>query len=359
VVNLLQDANPLSSPWFTLPVGTGTTVFGAATDNNGASNLSQSISIKPQTSVRAGEVNSLTTHGNFILTGTATAAGSFVDGNGIPAGVVVRFQTDTTFTANAGSFLTLTGPTQANGLGITPTQTTSGTIDVGETLTVSDFTVTSLTFTGAPKDPVVFTAPTVGSFAPYVIRTAGNAVDGLDELTENAGLFSIPPDPSGKPTIGFGNGTPGEGTAASHLAMENGFGAQTGTNGSGNTFAGLGPVGGFTLQMGAGAIAIKGIGYQYQVGYTLLPAPTGDYNHNGVVDAVDYLLWRKGVAAADGNSDTVVDQADYDLWRANFGTAAAGAGAGLSGSSVPEPTSLVLLIVGSIVGCVCRRSRQA
>lgn len=57
----------------------------------------------------------------------------------------------------------------------------------------------------------------------------------------------------------------------------------------------------------------------------------GDYNLNGVVDAADYVLWRKTLGqtgaglAADGSGPTVgtpngvVDQADYAFWRSNFG----------------------------------------
>ena len=48
------------------------------------------------------------------------------------------------------------------------------------------------------------------------------------------------------------------------------------------------------------------------VRYESIPLPplTGDYNNNGVVDAADYVLWRK--------TDTGGQQG-YDDWRANFG----------------------------------------
>jgi parallel beta-helix repeat protein len=55
----------------------------------------------------------------------------------------------------------------------------------------------------------------------------------------------------------------------------------------------------------------------------------GDYNHNRIVDAADYTVWRNWLGTTiydvvaglpgDGNEDGVVNQADYDLWRANFG----------------------------------------
>jgi hypothetical protein len=92
--------------------------------------------------------------------------------------------------------------------------------------------------------------------------------------------------------------------------------------------------------------------------------PSGDYNHNGVVDGADYVVWRnqKGQTgsglAADGNGDNVVNDADYTYWRARFGNmSGSGSGDLLNGSAVPEPVSLVLAAV-SIVGlCVVRRSR--
>src|SRR5690349_1678566 len=55
-----------------------------------------------------------------------------------------------------------------------------------------------------------------------------------------------------------------------------------------------------------------------------LLAVTGDYSANHVVDAADYVLWRKsagstGAQPADGNGDLIVNDADRDIWRQNFG----------------------------------------
>jgi hypothetical protein len=56
------------------------------------------------------------------------------------------------------------------------------------------------------------------------------------------------------------------------------------------------------------------------------PAMFGDYNVDGAVDAVDYVIWRAtlgdtqpAASGADGNGNGVVDQADYIVWRSNFG----------------------------------------
>jgi hypothetical protein len=76
----------------------------------------------------------------------------------------------------------------------------------------------------------------------------------------------------------------------------------------------------------------------------------GDYNHNGTVDAADYVVWRKGDLAADGTGpsntpDGLVNALDYNFWRARFGNAS-GSGSSLSnGSAVPEPAALTLAIL--------------
>jgi serpin B len=75
------------------------------------------------------------------------------------------------------------------------------------------------------------------------------------------------------------------------------------------------------------------------------PALQGDYNGDGVVDAADYVVWRK----EDGT------QTGYDTWRAHFGETAA-ANSSLSSASAPEPASLVLLLAG--IGITCGRRRR-
>ncbi len=78
----------------------------------------------------------------------------------------------------------------------------------------------------------------------------------------------------------------------------------------------------------------------------------GDYNLNGVVDAADYVTWRKGLG-------TTYTQNDYNVWRAFFGqTAGSGAGA-IASAAVPEPATLVMLIVGMLAMCSCRCAAES
>lgn len=71
----------------------------------------------------------------------------------------------------------------------------------------------------------------------------------------------------------------------------------------------------------------------------------GDYNLNGVVDAADYVVWRK---------DPNRTQAQYDTWRTHFGQSA-NSGSGVSESTtIPEPTTLVQMVLLA-VGCSLRR----
>jgi len=67
-------------------------------------------------------------------------------------------------------------------------------------------------------------------------------------------------------------------------------------------------------------------------GITLVP---GDYDHDGLVTAADYVLWRKNSGSSAG----------YDIWRAHFGQTA-GSGSGSStNANVPEPGSFMMLVL--------------
>jgi T5SS/PEP-CTERM-associated repeat protein len=80
------------------------------------------------------------------------------------------------------------------------------------------------------------------------------------------------------------------------------------------------------------------------------PGITGDFNHNGVVDAADYVSWRKGLG-------TTYTQSDYDVWRAHFGqSAGAGATAASSSAAVPEPAMFQLLLLA--IACVLLRAMR-
>jgi hypothetical protein len=74
------------------------------------------------------------------------------------------------------------------------------------------------------------------------------------------------------------------------------------------------------------------------------PGVPGDYNSNGVVDAGDYVLWRKGGPLANEvDAPGTVNAADYTAWRARFGNPP-GSGVGLSNAAVPESCTFALLI---------------
>jgi hypothetical protein len=96
---------------------------------------------------------------------------------------------------------------------------------------------------------------------------------------------------------------------------------------------------------------------EYFAGAGIISVPVaglpGDFNGDGKVDAADYVIIRKQ------NSDitTGTGLANYTTWRTNFGNGGPGSGSGLNGGAVPEPCSLVLLLLGS-VATASRRSRS-
>ncbi|MEX2308227.1 MAG: PEP-CTERM sorting domain-containing protein [Pirellulales bacterium] len=94
------------------------------------------------------------------------------------------------------------------------------------------------------------------------------------------------------------------------------------------------------------------------IGVTLL----GDYNNDGVVDAADYIVWRKNEGTMNMLPNDpfggTIGQNQYDAWRGNFGETFPGSGAGSGlGANVPEPTALALLVSGGMLALALRRQR--
>ncbi len=98
------------------------------------------------------------------------------------------------------------------------------------------------------------------------------------------------------------------------------------------------------------------LGVAFTVDYTpnvlsvlAVPPLPGDYNWDGVVDLVDYTVWRDTLGAtgayldADGNGDQVVNQADYDYWKQRLGAHHPSTSAALV--RVPEPAAWTLAVL--------------
>ena len=83
----------------------------------------------------------------------------------------------------------------------------------------------------------------------------------------------------------------------------------------------------------------------------------GDFNLDGTVDAADYTVFRDNLGLSDaalngnGTGSGTVSPADYDLWVANYGSSSSSA----NSTSVPEPSSLVLIAMLTLVGCSTKK----
>ena len=77
----------------------------------------------------------------------------------------------------------------------------------------------------------------------------------------------------------------------------------------------------------------------------------GDFDFNGVVDAADYVVWRKGLG-------TTYTQNDYNVWRTHFGQSAGSSAGASTNATVPEPATLVLLTLTAAGRCLRRGRAQ-
>jgi hypothetical protein len=75
----------------------------------------------------------------------------------------------------------------------------------------------------------------------------------------------------------------------------------------------------------------------------------GDHNGDGIVDAADYVVWRKDPAAFGGDPD------GYNSWRQHFAEGGAGGG---GAARVPEPSCLLSLVVATAVVWGTKRPRS-
>ncbi len=75
-----------------------------------------------------------------------------------------------------------------------------------------------------------------------------------------------------------------------------------------------------------------------------IPDLPGDFNHDGTVDAADYVVWRK-------NPGGIYEATDFNIWRAHFGQTVGSVSVASAIATVPEPTTLVLLMLVTASWC--------
>ena len=100
--------------------------------------------------------------------------------------------------------------------------------------------------------------------------------------------------------------------------------------------------------------------YQLQVAAVSALGIPGDFNNDRIVNAADYATWRNLrnqtgpnlTADADGNG--VVNDLDYNIWRANFGRSA-GSGVVLASGVVPESASILYWLTALVFAVLSRR----
>jgi peptidyl-prolyl cis-trans isomerase A (cyclophilin A) len=214
------------------------------------------------------------------------------------------------------------------------------------------------------------TAPHIAQF-PMVQNEFG-----ISNLRGTIAMAKLPPPEEGGPP----NGGPNSATSEWFFNLDNNASNLDGQNGGFTVFgrvvgAGMTVVdsiaalprynlgGAFNTVPLRSATAPLNESFVFVTNVSLLNFQAGDYDFNGTVNAADYSVWRSSIgsttnSAADGNGNGVVDAADYVVWKNTLGLSGGpGAGAGSFEGGVPEPSTVLLLLISGGIAAT-RRKRK-
>jgi hypothetical protein len=188
----------------------------------------------------------------------------------------------------------------------------------------------------------------------YEIESAGNALNvaAWNSLQEQ----NLPGYPAGS---GSGNGWEQFGGASSSVLGESFL---TGSSRVANNAS-------ISLGAAFNAGAARDLVFRYGTVAGAAAPQSGDYNNNGVVDAADYVVWRKNlnqsVTLPNDSTPGTVSPEDYNVWRANFGLSSEPTGPSTlfrgfvryvgAAAAIPEPGSILLVGIGLAAMLVSRR----
>jgi hypothetical protein len=99
-----------------------------------------------------------------------------------------------------------------------------------------------------------------------------------------------------------------------------------------------------------GSLPIRRINIEANVTITGVDFAPGDYNHDDLIDAADFVVWRATLGdagpnlPADGNDNNEVDIADHGIWTSSFGESSGGGAisAFSASAAIPEPSTFML-----------------
>jgi fibronectin-binding autotransporter adhesin len=284
--------------------------------------------------------------GNISVEGSISngSASVFVEKSGTGTATFATANTYTGGTTIGGGTL-LVNNTSGSGTGTGAVTVNSGTLGGSGFITSSNATVT----VGASGS----LAP--GHSAGTLTFALGTGSLNLSAITAGGLKFELgaPDAPSASDHIVLSSGVLNIGTLDfSDFSFTNLGGAAVGTY---NLFDAASPISGSIGAAGgtfAGLTATLSLDNTNNDVLLRLTDVLGDYNVNNVVDAADYVLWRKTVqplpnelAAPIGTTDA----ADYDAWQTRFGNIS-GSGAEINSvAAVPEPATVLLVALAILM----------